>query len=862
MARKPKIERFNEKILSRFQIYNSLFLTLPFKTIKQTSLLMPLFSEHCRNQYEINNNPHDIVNSFFNLYAPDFDSEQQLDLLFNFIQYIERQVVLFDAIEDAGFSYVNNMHGRGTLRNMKEEASNKQLGDALSEYIKRFKVRIVLTAHPTQFYPDNVLVIMNELSRAISEDDLDSVKKLLVQLGKTPFYKKEKPSPYDEAISLIWFLENVFYHSASTIYNYVAEHIVDSKDLNNPIFDFGFWPGGDRDGNPFVTPEITIKTAKRLKFSILRNYYRDLRKLKRKITFPGVEDRVEELENMVFNELFYPERNKNFSLEYLSSELEFVLNKVENEHDGLYKDEVLDIIYKVRLFGLHFASLDIRQDSRVHHSVFKEIVSHPEIQNFTNGLAENYLDLDSNERCKSLVKITGNVPPSLFHDQITNQTLESIRSMQLIQNTNGEKGSNRYIISNCQTLENILELFAMCRLSNWEEPNVDFIPLFETITDLEKSEEVMRELFNNSIYKNHLARRKMKQTVMLGFSDGTKDGGYFMANWSIYLAKENLSKLASEFGIQIAFFDGRGGPPARGGGNTHEFYASMGDTIQSDDIQLTVQGQTISSNFGTLDSSQYNLEQLLSSGIENQIFNPGKNNLSSNEKLLMESVASLSYNAYKDFKAHPMFIPYLERMSTLPYYEKANIGSRPTKRGKSTSLQFEDLRAIPFVGSWSQLKQNVPGFFGLGIALHTIIEQGKINDLKNLYMSSRFFRTLIFNSMMSLSKSFFKLTAYMKDDNEFGSFWKLIYKEYTLTKKVLLDISGFKSLMQNEPAGKASIKAREEIVQPLLTIQQFALMQLQDLKNQKTIKKEKIEVFEAMVTRSLFGNINASRNSA
>ena len=862
MARKPKIERFNEKILSRFQIYNSLFLTLPFKTIKQTSLLMPLFSEHCRNQYEINNNPHDIVNSFFNLYAPDFDSEQQLDLLFNFIQYIERQVVLFDAIEDAGFSYVNNMHGRGTLRNMKEEASNKQLGDALSEYIKRFKVRIVLTAHPTQFYPDNVLVIMNELSKAISEDDLDSVKKLLVQLGKTPFYKKEKPSPYDEAISLIWFLENVFYHSASTIYNYVAGHIVDSKDLNNPIFDFGFWPGGDRDGNPFVTPEITIKTAKRLKFSILRNYYRDLRKLKRKITFPGVEDRVEELENMVFNELFYPERNKNFSLEYLSSELEFVLNKVENEHDGLYKDEVLDIIYKVRLFGLHFASLDIRQDSRVHHSVFKEIVSHPEIQNFTNGLAENYLDLDSNERCKSLVKITGNVPPSLFHDQITNQTLESIRSMQLIQNTNGEKGSNRYIISNCQTLENILELFAMCRLSNWEEPNVDFIPLFETITDLEKSEEVMRELFNNSIYKNHLARRKMKQTVMLGFSDGTKDGGYFMANWSIYLAKENLSKLASEFGIQIAFFDGRGGPPARGGGNTHEFYASMGDTIQSDDIQLTVQGQTISSNFGTLDSSQYNLEQLLSSGIENQIFNPGKNNLSSNEKLLMESVASLSYNAYKDFKAHPMFIPYLERMSTLPYYEKANIGSRPTKRGKSTSLQFEDLRAIPFVGSWSQLKQNVPGFFGLGIALHTIIEQGKINDLKNLYKSSRFFRTLIFNSMMSLSKSFFKLTAYMKDDNEFGSFWKLIYKEYTLTKKVLLDISGFKSLMQNEPAGKASIKAREEIVQPLLTIQQFALMQLQDLKNQKTIKKEKIEVFEAMVTRSLFGNINASRNSA
>lgn len=354
----------------------------------------------------------------------------------------------------------------------------------------------------------------------------------------------------------------------------------------------------------------------------------------------------------------------------------------------------------------------------------------------------------------------------------------------------------------------------------------------------------------------------MKQTIMLGFSDGTKDGGYFMANWSIYLAKEALSKLATEFGIQIAFFDGRGGPPARGGGNTHEFYASMGDTIQSDEIQLTIQGQTISSNFGTLDSSQYNLEQLLSSGIENQIFSPGKNNLSTADRNLMDSIAEKSYKAYQDFKAHPMFIPYLERMSTLPYYAKANIGSRPTKRGKSKSLKFEDLRAIPFVGSWSQLKQNVPGFFGLGVSLQNLIDQGQIDELKDLYKNSRFFRTLIFNSMMSLSKSFFQLTAYMKEDKEFGSFWKLIYQEYVLAKKVLLEISEFKSLMENEPAGKASIKAREEIVQPLLTIQQFALMQLQAIKKDKKIGKKKIEILEAMVTRSLFGNINASRNSA
>ena len=142
--------------------------------------------------------------------------------------------------------------------------------------------------------------------------------------------------------------------------------------------------------------------------------------------------------------------------------------------------------------------------------------------------------------------MSGDVPPKIFKDELTYQTLESIRSMQKIQTKNGERGCNRYIISNCQTLENILELFAMCRLSNWSKPKVDFIPLFETIPDLENASKVMRSLFNNPIYLNHLKTRGMKQTIKLGFSDGTKDGGYFMANWSIYLAKESLSKLSKD----------------------------------------------------------------------------------------------------------------------------------------------------------------------------------------------------------------------------------------------------------------------------------------------------------------------------
>jgi len=215
-------------------------------------------------------------------------------------------------------------------------------------------------------------------------------------------------------------------------------------------------------------------------------------------------------------------------------------------------------------------------------------------------------------------------------------------------------------------------------------------------------------------------------------------------------------------------------------------------------VQLTIQGQTISSNFGTLDSSKYNLEQLISSGLSNRL---GKNNqaMSEEDRVVMNDLADTSYQAYKDFKSHPMFIPYLERMSTLKYYAKTNIGSRPSKRSNNSGgLVFSDLRAIPFVGSWSQLKQNVPGFFGVGIALKKYEERGEFHKVEQLYKNSKFFKTLLENSMMSLTKSFFDLTKYMSKDEEFGAFWDIIYNEYVSTKALLLKLTGYKELMERK----------------------------------------------------------------
>tara|TARA_B100000767_G_scaffold208681_1_gene195639 strand:- start:315 stop:2894 length:2580 start_codon:yes stop_codon:yes gene_type:complete len=855
----PKLSRFNENVLSKYQIYNSIFMTLPFDTISDTGVLLPLFHEVCKKGFKEGKNPTEIVELFFNKYQENPSEEEKKNLLFRFIQYIERQVVLFDAIEDAAFPIVNNMDGIGTLRSSKERAFSKDKKEELQRYLKDFKVRIVLTAHPTQFYPGEILGIITDLDRAIQNNNLLLIKDLLSQLGKTPFFKKEKPTPYDEAVSLIWYLENVFYHSISKIHNYIESNIFDGNKIDNEIIDLGFWPGGDRDGNPFVTTKITLDVAERLRQTILRNYHKDIRRLKRRFTFSGVNEILNRIEKRLYKHVIRSYTKINFSQKILLEELEIARDIIKTKHQSLFINELNDFINKVRIFGFHFATLDIRQDSRVHHQAFSQIVNDL-LKSGDKIFPDNYQLLSEKEQIEILSLVKGTIDSSVLSDEMSIKTIESIYALRTIQKRNGERGANRYIISNNQTALNVMETFAMLNLCGFEnELTVDVIPLFETVEDLGNAEKVMRTLYSNKAYRNHLINRKNKQTIMLGFSDGTKDGGYLMANWGIFKAKEALTRVSREFEIDVIFFDGRGGPPARGGGKTHQFYASLGPTIEDKEIQLTIQGQTISSNFGTLNSSQYNLEQLLSSGIKNEVFT--KNQLNDSHRIIIEDLATTSYKAYVDFKNHPKFLPYLEEMSTLKYYAKTNIGSRPSKRSSSSSLDFSALRAIPFVGSWSQLKQNVPGFFGVGSALKKYEDANKFEDVIEFYNSSDFFKTLLENSMMSLTKSFFGLTAYMSEDQEYGDFWKIIFEEYKTTKRLLLKLSGQKELMENFPEGKASIKVREQIVLPLLTIQQYALKKIQELQKNPG-NEDELAVYEKIVTRSLFGNINASRNSA
>lgn len=849
---------FQSEVLTRFELFKSLFLTLPFQRVKDTGTLLPFFSTHCEAGVEQHRAPEEIIDGFFAQQEAYQTEESKLDLLFRIVQYVERQVVLFDAVEDSSFQTVGRSDDAGLLSNIFTlTANNPSLKKTVVNKLKDFSVRLVLTAHPTQFYPGAVLAIINDLIEAIKANDIPNIHLLLQQLGKTPFINKNQPTPLDEAISLAWFLENVFYKVASEIQSFIDDELdVDTEHVKQ-LIELGFWPGGDRDGNPNVNAEGTKKVAALLRTILFRCYYRDFRVVKRRITFRGVEQYMDNLQTIFYENSFNPVEFPTDVTKEIVTNLKAIKQVLKEDHNSLFIESVNDLLRKVLTFGCFFTTLDIRQDSSVLRQTYQFLIEQHQQE---LGVDLNFADLSEEDKQAAITFSEQDIPLLGTEEPLVKDTLEVIRLMKPIQEAGSERAAQRFIISNCQQASDILSLRQMFLWSGWNKDSltIDFVPLFETVDDLTRAADVMKTLYTNEAYAQHLKMRGNKQTIMLGFSDSTKDGGYLMANWSIYKAKIELTAIAREYGVDLVFFDGRGGPPARGGGKTQRFYASMGTEIENDHIQLTIQGQTISSQYGSLDTARNNIEQLLHAGLISHINQKPGDTLTDHQKHVIDQLAEISHQKFLSLRHDPLFLKYLETFSPLKSLGSINISSRPVKRNSGKELRLEDLRAISFVTAWSQLKQNIPGFFGVGSALKWAEQNNLWKDVLNLYKTSGMFQTLIDNSMMSMTKSNFDITTYMKDDPEFGQFWLNLHTEYETTKRYILKLSETSKLMENYPVERESILAREKIVLPLLIIQHYANKKL---KNEALDPKSK-DAYAKLVARSIFGVVNAGRNLA
>ncbi|NNM18262.1 MAG: phosphoenolpyruvate carboxylase [Croceitalea sp.] len=848
MQQAKRLEEFKKSVTNKFNIYNSLFLSLPYRNIENVGMLVPILLHQCETGLKEGKNPQEILELFFNNFANITDERQRIDFMFRIIQYVERQVVLYDSVEDSAFPKLQEYTNSLSIKDYFELVNQNKNWDKIAKKLASFSARIVLTAHPTQFYTPSVLDIIAELRALINGDEVNEIDVTLQQLGLTSLVNSKKPTPLDEAKNIIYILRNTYYEAIGELFQYIKSNIHNESFDNYNIMKLGFWPGGDRDGNPFVTAEITKQVADELRVTLMKCYYNELKGLRKKLTFQKLQQPLNELSAHLYKSMF--DYSVVISYEDIISKLIEIRELLVAHYHSLYLEQLNVLIDRVHIFKTHFATLDIRQDHSKHKLVVQAVLQKHGV------IKENLEELSEKKLIQCLLKENISIKSGDFKEDIIKDTIKNIQQLGAIQKNNGQDGCNRYIISNSEDIFSVLFVFGLFRWCGWESDEItfDIVPLFETMKGMEAAEQIMQQLFDTPIYRAHLASRDDIHTMMLGFSDGTKDGGYLKANWSILKTKETLSKVCKKNGIKAIFFDGRGGPPARGGGKTHRFYAAQTKDVANHEIQLTIQGQTITSTYGTKEQFIHNSEQLLTAGLSNNLF--GKEHvISAADRKLIEELSEYSFEKYVQLKNHEKFIPYLEHRSTLKYYSNANIGSRPGKRGNKKQLELSDLRAISFVGSWSQLKQNVPGYFGLGTAIEHFKNKGRLNEVKRLYKEVPFFKALMLNSMMSLAKTNFDLTSYMRDDEEFGEFWQVLHAEYELSMKMLLQISGLKILMEDEAVSRESVKIREKIVLPLLVIQQNALYHITKNSAYKNL-------YEKIVTRSLYGNINASRNSA
>ncbi|HEY5955140.1 MAG TPA: phosphoenolpyruvate carboxylase [Polyangiaceae bacterium] len=869
---------YDERVLTRYRLYSGLFLGLPFEHLQQAAQLLPVFGEHCRRCLTQGLSPDVIVDRFFAETALLADYARK-DIEFLFLQLVERQIVLFDALEDAGFTETHDLEAPGSVTHLAESVARDDRNAELSQLLERTSTRIVLTAHPTQFYPATVQGIIADLRGALLARESAEVERLLLQLGKTRFTNRNRPTPVEEAARVLDVVADVFYEilpevlGRTLVAAHGRERLVDNLP-EAPNLQIGFWPGGDRDGNPFVTADVTDQVAQLLKLRLINCYIESAMALSRRLTFEGaheavlaVAQRLRATQHRVSSET---ERSLDDSAyehaQELMNDILAIRELVVRKHQALFVEHIDEFLIKVHVFGFYFASLDVRQNSEVFADTLHELARAGVFRDAATSLGivagQDWTMQQLEDLIASGMTLEAAVVGSL--SPLARDTLETFRLIPKVQKANGASGLHRVVISHTRGAEDVLSVMALARLAGLDiaELDIDIVPLFESIEDLERSGETLGVLFASQSYRAHLHRRGNRQTVMVGFSDGTKDGGYLTANLAIRQAKRIMTAEGRAQEVELVFFDGRGGPPARGGGNTHRFYRSRDLGIDQWHQQLTIQGQTISSNFGSADSARHHVEQLFTANLENLLWPESGEDPPRQYQSLLSELSTLAHVAYTNLSHDPLFVDFLSECSPLPLFEHLTIGSRPVSRKRSNRLELDQLRAIPFVATWSVLKMQVPGYYGLGTACSLLIEEGREAELRNLYRDSRFFRTLLDNAAMSLLKSRFDIHAYLSNHEKFGNLLRHIRDEAERSRRCILQISQQPRLLANDPISRMSIEMREQIVLPLLVIVQASYLSYLEHQRKGTEATPEAQHLRKLSVKGIAAIINATRNAA
>ncbi|HGK3603576.1 TPA: phosphoenolpyruvate carboxylase [Streptococcus pneumoniae] len=729
------------------------------------------------------------------------------------------------------------------------------------EILEHLNVVPVLTAHPTQVQRKSMLDLTNHIHSLlrkyrdvklglINKDKWhNDLRRYIEIIMQTDMIREKKLKVTNEITNAMEYYNSSFLKAVphlTTEYKRLAQaHGLNLKQAK-PIT-MGMWIGGDRDGNPFVTAK-TLKQSALTQCEVIMNYYdKKIYQLYREFSLStsivNVSKQVREMarqskDNSIYREkelyrraLFDIQSKIQATKTYLIEDEEVGTryetandfykdliairdSLLENKGESLISGDFVELLQAVEIFGFYLASIDMRQDSSVYEACVAELLK-------SAGIHSRYSELSEEEKCDLLLKELEEDPRILSathaeKSELLAKELAIFKTARVLKDKLGDDVIRQTIISHATSLSDMLELAILLKevgLVDTERARVQIVPLFETIEDLDHSEETMRKYLSLSLAKKWIDSRNNYQEIMLGYSDSNKDGGYLSSCWTLYKAQQQLTAIGDEFGVKVTFFHGRGGTVGRGGGPTYEAITSQPLKSIKDRIRLTEQGEVIGNKYGNKDAAYYNLEMLVSAAINRMITQKKSDTNTPNRyEAIMDQVVDRSYDIYRDLVfGNEHFYDYFFDSSPIKAISSFNIGSRPAAR--KTITEIGGLRAIPWVFSWSQSRVMFPGWYGVGSSFKEFINKNPENIaiLRDMYQNWPFFQSLLSNVDMVLSKSNMNIAfeyAKLCEDERVKAIYETILNEWQVTKNVILAIEGHDELLADNPYLKASLDYR------------------------------------------------------
>lgn len=767
----------------------------------------------------------------------------------------------------------------------------------LRSWLSNFEVRPVFTAHPTEAARRSVLSKLGTIADLLDEKESASRERRLAEavdlLWQTDELRLGRPEPLDEAINALYYLDDLLRFTMPEVLDEFARELkrlkVELAPTETP-FTFGSWIGGDRDGNPNITPEITKQAIVLQMGHAIRVLIEAIDEIRQALSvstklagtspallesvakdielIPEIEPRfkrinVEEPYRLKATAIRHrliltrdrhaksgphqPGRDYSSTQELLDDLMLMHTSLLANRGELIAHGLLERTIRAVAAFGLFHATMDVREHSAAHERTINQLFP-----------SSNYSNLSSHEKCEFLTKQLGEASQVTANlDTDAAKTLNTFVAIREAQDTFDPQVIESYIISMTRGPEDVLAATLLAKLANLisvtNNPfaRVDIAPLLETVAELRAADSILESLLSNPVYRKIVELRGNIQEVMLGYSDSNKDAGIATSQWEIHQAQRRLRDIARKYGVQLRIFHGRGGSVGRGGGPTYDAIIALPWGTLDGHIKMTEQGEVISDKYSLPTLARENVELTLAAALEATILN--RSSRHSNEDLeswnsAMDAVSESAFKSYRALVESPGLPEYFYQSTPVEQLGNLYLGSRPSRR-PDAGLDLSSLRAIPWVFGWTQSRQIVPGWYGVGSGLKAARETGFGETMSKMLGEWHFFRTFISNVEMTIAKTDLKTARrYVETlvDPELHHFLATIEAEYNLTISEILKLTGKTEILGDQQILARTLQIRDNYLAPLHLLQVSLLKKV----------REQGEEVDPLISRALLLTIN------